>query len=248
MSAGLAAAGAIGLAASSAGVFRGIFHPRSSLLMPVRHRADPAACGRAAALTFDDGPHPVGTPAVLEALARRNVRATFFVIGQQAERHPDLLRRIDEAGHLVGNHSHRHGHADALRGARWWREELLRCNRAVEAAIGRTPTLFRPPMGVKSPRMGVAVGQLGLTTVTWTRRARDGRRADPKRILARLHGAEPGEILLLHDGVDPRFDRDPRPTAAALGSLLDELLGPGRLERLVRVDELLSLPGTLRAG
>ena len=239
MSGVLIAAGATGLAVSSVGIAQGIANPRSSLLMPVRWRADPAACGPAAALTFDDGPHPVGTPLVLEALARRGVRATFFVIGKHAEEHPELVREIHAAGHLLGNHSHRHGHADALRGRRFWRGELERCNDAVEAAAGVRPTLFRPPMGVKSPLQAGAVRDLGLTAVTWSRRGRDGRRAEPQRILARLGDAGPGEILTLHDGTDPAFDRDPRPTAAALPALLDRLLGAGRLERLVRLDELL---------
>ncbi len=97
--------------------------------MPVRWRADPAACGRVAALTFDDGPHPVGTPLVLDALAERGVPATFFLIGEHAERHPGIVRRIHDAGHLLGNHSHRHGHADALRGRRFWRGELTALQR-----------------------------------------------------------------------------------------------------------------------
>ncbi|BAM02722.1 polysaccharide deacetylase family protein [Phycisphaera mikurensis] len=244
MSGVLVAAGAAGLAASAAGIARGIASPRSSLLMPVRWRADPAACGPVAALTFDDGPHPVGTPLVLEALARRGVRATFFVIGQHVERHPELVREIRDAGHLIGNHSHRHGHADALRGRRFWRRELGRCGDAVEAACGVRPTLFRPPMGVKSPLQAAAVRDLGLAAVTWSRRGRDGRRADPQRILDRLGDAGPGEILTLHDGTDPAFDRDPRPTAAALDPLLHRLLGGGRIERLVGVDELLGLAGT----
>lgn len=179
-----------------------IARPGSSLFYPtVRHgpRGD-----RRVALTFDDGPDPATTPAVLAALAETQARATFFVIGKALAAQPDLARRIAAAGHALGNHSWRHSRWQNLRGARSHLDEIDRCQRAVCAVAGTAaPILYRPPIGLKSGGLASAAWRRRVTIVAWSLHSRDTRLADPRRIarrvLARVRG---GDIILLHDGHD----------------------------------------------
>lgn len=155
---------------------------------------------RAVALTFDDGPHPEGTPAVLEALARLDARATFFLTGEQVLRFPTLAREIVTLGHTVGVHGHRH----LLLTVRTpWAStgDVQLALDVIEDATGSTPRLYRPPYGVANPASLLAARRTGLRPVLWARWGRDWeRRATAASITAaathELHG---GEILLLHD-------------------------------------------------
>lgn len=144
------------------------------------------------ALTFDDGPDPEYTAAVLDTLARRDARATFFVLGRQVERHPRLLHRIRDAGHEIGIHGYDHSSRDL--GAQ------ARRTRAILRAHGVATRLFRPPRGRLDPRAGARLALAGYRTVLWSFDARDSMRAEGKtrdRIdYARLR---PGDIVLLHD-------------------------------------------------
>jgi peptidoglycan/xylan/chitin deacetylase (PgdA/CDA1 family) len=171
------------------------------------------------ALTFDDGPWPGGTDPILDLLKRLNVRATFFVIGRNVEAHPKLVERIDREGHLIGNHSFDHAALGFLHGQAFWREQLEKTAAAIERCIGKKPTLFRPPLGIKTPAMMKAAR--GYRTITWTRRAMDGLTTTPRRILDRLvPTARPGDILVLHDGVSPQSKRDPTATVRAVEPLV----------------------------
>lgn len=227
------------LAVGAAGVVaHGVFWPRAQWFGRVVSRGITEG-PPAVALTFDDGPHPGATDAILDTLARYQLRAAFFAIGVNATLHPQVLQHIDEAGHLIGSHSYDHDYAGAFRGRRYWREQLRRTDDAIAQAIGRRPTLFRPPMGFKTPVICAAARQQGQTIVTWTRRAFDGVRTTSRRIVDRLGPhARPGEILLLHDGVAPGRHRDPQPTVDALPPLIEALLSRGL--RIVRLDELIN--------
>ncbi|MCC6748534.1 MAG: polysaccharide deacetylase family protein [Deltaproteobacteria bacterium] len=196
-------------------------------------------------LTFDDGPHPEGTPRILELLAARGHRATFFVVGRAAEAHPALLGQIAAAGHELGNHSHAHAwHLPFARPARV-AEELRRVQDAIARATGKVPRLFRPPAGAQSPRLVRGVRLAGLELVAFSARGLDhapGRTA--RAAFARLRPAlRPGAILLLHDA--PRSGQT-HLAAEVLPLLLDELERLGL--RSVPVSELVGLDAETEAA
>jgi peptidoglycan/xylan/chitin deacetylase (PgdA/CDA1 family) len=193
------------------------------------------------ALTLDDGPTPGATDAALDILAQEQARATFFVVGRNIEQSPQIVRRMYAAGHQIASHSYDHSHFGFLRGRWYWRREIERTDAAIERLIGRRPAMFRPPMGVKSPFIASEVKRAGHAMVTWSVRGRDCLRTSPDEIVGRIAPRlRPGDIILLHDGVEPHSGRDPSVTIAALRPLLHELKRRG-LEP-VRLDELLALP------
>jgi peptidoglycan/xylan/chitin deacetylase (PgdA/CDA1 family) len=180
--------------------------------------------GGGVALTFDDGPHPQGTPAVLDALAAAGARATFFLVGEQVERRPALAAEIVAAGHDVALHGHRH--RNLLRvGPRALADDLDRGAAAIEGATGVAPRHYRPPYGIFSPAGLVLARRRGYATMLWSRWGKDWRRfTTPERIARRLtDDVGPGDVLLLHDA-DYYSARDSwRRTAAALPAVLDAL-------------------------
>jgi peptidoglycan/xylan/chitin deacetylase (PgdA/CDA1 family) len=208
----LCALAAAGAAAATAGAAYAAEVPTAQLYGPVLCRLPPA--GRRLALTYDDGPNPRHTPALLELLAAYDARATFFVIGRWAEREPGLLREIAAAGHAIGNHTYSHPSMPLLRAAQV-RDELRRCRRAVEAAGVAFASfdgaaLMRPPYGRRRPGTLRAVRDAGYVPVTWSVSGYDWRPREPAaRIGRRCVRATDGDVILLHDGSDaePAADR-----------------------------------------
>jgi peptidoglycan/xylan/chitin deacetylase (PgdA/CDA1 family) len=182
---------------------------------------------RGVALTFDDGPHPRWTPRILEILARRGVRATFFVVGRKVEDHPEVLRAIVDAGHGVGLHSYAHDRLFALRSERRVRDDLERGMVALERILGSRPALFRPPIGHTNPRIARVVDALGLVVVGWTLGGRDGlARAHPDDVATRVRrDLRDGAIVLLHDAPE-HGDREPA-AVRALPVILDAMAAGG---------------------
>ncbi len=157
------------------------------------------AAGRRLALTFDDGPDPLHTPRLLDALAALDVRATFFVVGGRVDAHPALCRRIAHDGHELGNHTYRHPYLP-LRRRRRVARELADTDRAIADATGQVPTLARPPYGGRSPSTLRTFAGLGKRTILWDVNPFDWRGADAPTLTARvLRAARPGSIVLLHD-------------------------------------------------
>jgi peptidoglycan/xylan/chitin deacetylase (PgdA/CDA1 family) len=189
---------------------------------------DRTASGRGYALTFDDGPHAQGTPAVLEILAARGVRATFFLVGEQVRRNPALAREIVAAGHEVALHCDRH--RNLLRLAPWQvRADIDRAQATIEDATGASPRLYRPPYGVlNATALRLARGH-GWRTLLWSQWGRDWEsRATPESIAARVSdGAGEGSVLLLHDADDYSAPDSWRRTVAALPHVLDTLAQRG---------------------
>src|SRR5215211_7525946 len=182
---------------------------------------------RAVALTFDDGPHPEGTPAVLDHLAARGVTATFFLVGEQVERRPALASEIVAAGHAVALHGHTHRSHLRLR-PREVAGDLERGAAALACVTGREARLHRPPYGHYSASSLRVVRDAGLEPVLWSRHGRDwSRRATPESILERLRGVSTGEVVLLHDADHYAAPGSWRRTAAALPRLLDALGAAG---------------------
>ena len=175
---------------------------------------------RGVALTFDDGPHPQWTPRILDVLAKRGARATFFVVGRKAEAHPEVVQAILDAGHAVGLHSHEHDRLFSLRGERRVRADLERGLAALEKVTGARPHLFRPPIGHTNPTIARVVEALDLAVVGWTVGGHDGLAgAKPEDVVVRVRRSlADGAIVLLHDSPESG-DREP----AALRALPDIL-------------------------
>jgi peptidoglycan-N-acetylglucosamine deacetylase len=179
-------------------------------------------------LTFDDGPHPEGTPAVLEALAAARAPAVFFLAGEQAARWPQLAREIADAGHEVALHGHRHRILLRL-SPRQAAEDLRRGWETVAEATGRAPRLHRPPYGVYSGPVLRLVRRHRLEPLLWSRWGRDWQaRATPASIAARVAGSlDAGDVLLLHDADHYAAPGSWRATARALPAVLDRIAAHG---------------------
>jgi peptidoglycan/xylan/chitin deacetylase (PgdA/CDA1 family) len=191
---------------------------------------DHTSSGTGYALTFDDGPHPQGTPATLEILARAGAQATFFLVGEQILRNPGLAEEIVAAGHGVGVHCHRH--RNLLRLTPWQvNEDILRARAIIEEATGRSPTLYRPPYGVLNAAALALARRHGWRTLLWSHWGRDWEAgATPESIAALVTaGAGDGAVLLLHDADDYSAPGSWRRTVAALPRVL-EVLGERGLQ------------------
>jgi peptidoglycan/xylan/chitin deacetylase (PgdA/CDA1 family) len=189
---------------------------------------DHTASGRGYALTFDDGPHLQGTPAVLEILSREQVHATFFLVGEQVRRNPGLAGEILAAGHTIGLHCDRH--RNLLRLAPWQvREDIVRALATIETATGVSPQLYRPPYGVLNAAALRLARAHGWRTLLWSHWGRDWEaHATPASITARVtDGAREGAVLLLHDADDYSAPDSWRRTVGALPRVLEILAGRG---------------------
>jgi peptidoglycan/xylan/chitin deacetylase (PgdA/CDA1 family) len=176
--------------------------PRSQAL-GTNWRRLPTAAAQAGqiALTFDDGPDPEVTPQVLDLLDRYQAQATFFCIGERAERHPELCREIARRGHAVENHSQHHYHHFSTFGPWRMAREIVAGQDTLSRLTGQYPLFFRPTAGLRNPFLDPVLARHGLTLASWTRRGFDTRNRDAADVARRL--VDPlaaGDILLLHDG------------------------------------------------
>lgn len=176
------------------------------------------------ALTFDDGPHPQGTPAVLEVLRERAATATFFLVGEQVERYPALVAEIVAAGHGVELHCFRHRNNLRLSPGSFL-EDAERAQVSIGEAAGRAVACYRPPYGIFSAATLRAVRQRGWRPVLWSRWGRDwDRGATAESITRRASaGIAAGDIVLLHDADYYSARGSWVRTAAALPLILDEI-------------------------
>jgi peptidoglycan/xylan/chitin deacetylase (PgdA/CDA1 family) len=191
--------------------------PSVSRALRIPRRLD----GDGVAVTFDDGPHPQGTPAVLEVLERFGAPATFFLTGEQVDREPALAAEIAAAGHAIALHGHRHRNMLRLTPAAV-ADDLRRGQDAIAAATGRAPSTYRPPFGIFSAGGLAAVRREGFEPVLWSRWGRDwAARATPESIAAKVAGElSPGDVLLLHDADHYSSPGSWRNTAGALPRVL----------------------------
>ena len=201
--------GAIASAAAvSAGALAwGAFERNSPLFGRVQRRLP--SSGRVVALTFDDGPNPNATPAILDALGAEDVRATFFVLGRHADRWPEIVARAASEGHVVGNHGYHHRKL-IWRAPHYVRVDISLGTRAIERAGAPRPRLFRAPHGQRNPWVTPIARAAGQRTVGWTLGVWDTALPGETVIADRVfHGTRAGSIVLLHDGdgYDPAGDR-----------------------------------------
>ncbi|MFZ0746700.1 MAG: polysaccharide deacetylase family protein [Terracidiphilus sp.] len=221
ISAGLGAAGAVGLVAG--GCAYAAMWPTSQLFGPAL--IAPPRPGELA-LTFDDGPNPAWTPRLLDILAAHDVRATFFLVGRYAQAEPELVRRIADAGHLIGNHSWSHPNL-ALIAPRRVNDELVRTSDTIAQITSQPVSFFRPPFGARRPDVLSTARRLGMTPVLWNAITTDWSEPSGDRIAERLQRKidnleQDGWAtnIVLHDGGHLVLGADRGPSVAAAGQLI----------------------------
>ena len=183
------------------------------------------------AITFDDGPHPVHTVRLLEELKKREAKGTFFVLGQEVEEYPEILRQIVAEGHEVGNHSFTHPHLSELLALEIY-QEIQCCQNSIEKIIGQKPRIFRPPFGdINETLLGICQ-QMDKALVMWSADAQDWRVNDVDLIVENvLAGELDFGIILMHDVHEHSVD------AACI--IMDKLCAQGyKFETVSRLFEL----------
>ncbi len=192
------------------------------------------------ALTFDDGPHPVHTPKLLDILKARGVKATFYVIGRSVETYPDIARRIVAEGHEIANHTWSHPSLSKL-GAASVKREMDRTTEVIRSVTGVTPKTMRPPYGATNARLNKRLDEeFGMKVIMWSVDPLDWKYRNASRVTSEiLNNTQPGGIVLAHD-IHPS-------TVDAMPATIEGLKAKGF--RFVTVTELLAMErGATRAG
>ena len=190
------------------------------------------------ALTFDDGPYEPYTSQILDILKRYNIHSTFFLIGKNIERYPEAVKRIQEHGHEIGNHTYTHRRFfytlfPAIR------DDINRCQNLIRNITGINTNLFRQPLGFRNPSIVKMVEDLNMHMIGWTFRTYDGTDQNPERIIKRaLDNVSNGAIIVMHDGCD-KENRKKDGTVEALPVILNRLIKDGY--KFVKVSELLDI-------
>ena len=176
----------------------GTLNPHSRLFGPIQRQPS----NNKLWLTLDDGPDPQDTPAVLELLRQHGVKATFFVIGQKAQQHPELIKQIVKEGHQLGNHTQSHP-----QGAFWClgplrtQREIHQCQKTVSNITGQAPNIFRAPVGHHNFFVHPVLRQEGMRLIGWTSRGLDGVSKDLELVTSRIKSTmTPNSIILAHEG------------------------------------------------
>jgi len=190
------------------------------------------------AMTFDDGPHAILTPKLLDILKQRHIHATFFVLGQLVKEHPEIVERAVAEGHEIANHSWDHKALNKL-GEGGLQHELADTSAAIKDAVGKAPTLMRPPYGATNHRLSRAIEkEYGMKVILWSVDPDDWKDPGPQVVEQRIvsgwkgsGGAKPGAIILSHD--------IHKGTVEAMPATLDTLLAKGY--QFVTVSELLAM-------
>lgn len=187
------------------------------------------------ALTFDDGPHKQYTNEILGVLKQYGVKGTFFLIGENAEKYPEIVKTIYADGHVIGNHSYSHNYLTKLSNDELT-NDLTKTENLIYGVIKNSPALFRPPYGACSYRSAKLIKQLGFSIVMWSSTAEDFHAwVTPEKIAANvIQLVKPGAIVTLHDGGGNR-----RKTVQALPIIIDILKGEGY--EFLTVPELLGV-------
>lgn len=178
------------------------------------------------ALTFDDGPHPVYTPEMLDLLKEKNIKATFFLLGEQVEKYPDIVKRMNDEGHLIGNHSYKHEQLSKLSSVQAC-SQVNRTNELIYAITGKYPEYLRPPFGDWKDRLDCEVNMIevlwDVDTLDWSSQNKD------KVVSKVMKNVEEGDIILMHDSYES--------TVKATAEIIDRLQKDGY--EFVTVDELI---------
>jgi peptidoglycan-N-acetylglucosamine deacetylase len=194
-----------------------LFNPRNQWLVDNRSQVERNGC---VALTFDDGPDPVDTPRLLDLLLEKNVKATFFVVGQRAERHPEIVRRAWEEGHLIGNHTWSHRALFCFLTPRRLRSEIERGSECIGRICGTKTRYFRSPVGLRHPLLRSVLKGAGLEYISWRIRSYDTMIRNPNFLARRiLSNVASRDIILMHD----RLPKGAHVMLEILPGVIDEL-------------------------
>lgn len=227
----------------------GILWRNSSILYETLYRGDTSK--KCVALTFDDGPHPDFTPQILDILKLYNAKATFFCVGRLAESYPDVVRRIQNEGHLVANHTYEHTWQMYMWGPQKVKSSIEKAGNILEQITGIFPRFYRPPVGIKTPPQMMVAWRTGLKFVGWSRWAVDGgrRTLTVEKTRKMINETRNGDIFLLHDG---KINADGSPVnneshGAAIEENLPALIKglQARGYELVALDKLLGMSGNI---
>lgn len=229
------AGGALLIGVAVAIFFYACTFPSSRIFRPVVTRGPHDR--RRVALTFDDGPAAPFTDQILNILGEKGVAATFFVCGRNAERHPEVLRRIPEEGHTLGNHTYSHPFL-FLKGRQKMADEVDRAQTAIEKITGVRPTFFRPPYGIRWPGLMPVLAERGLKLVMWSATGYDWKYKSAAIARTAVRELRPGAVILLHDGREarPSDEVDRSATVEALPVIIDEARKAGY--KFVSLDDL----------
>lgn len=193
------------------------------------------------ALTFDDGPSPVWTPRILDVLKKAQVKATFFMLGEHAQRYPDVVRRLAEEGHEIGNHTFDH-HTLIYYNASELRREIVDTEKVIRSITGQTTKYFRPPKAWLTESEKKQIKDMGYETILWSLNSKDWVTFDDRYIVKYiLRHVRPGDILLFHDsgGVFKPEGGRRKETVKAVSLLIEKLRERGY--RFVTISHLLEL-------
>jgi peptidoglycan/xylan/chitin deacetylase (PgdA/CDA1 family) len=194
-----------------------LFHPRNQWLVSNRSQVQQDGC---IALTFDDGPDPVDTPRLLDLLREKNVKATFFVVGQRAAQHPEIVRRAWEEGHLIANHTWSHQPLFCFLTPWRLRSEIERSAECITRICGARPRYFRSPVALRHPLLRSALQKAGMEFISWRVRSYDTVIRNPNvlahRILSQVANRD---IILMHD----RLPKGTQVMQEILPGMIDEL-------------------------
>lgn len=150
-------------------------------------------------LTFDDGPHPIYTPQVLNILKKHNIKATFFLIGKNIDGNENIVQRIEEEGHFIGNHSYSHVNTFPIWSTEKIKEDILKCNEKLRSLNIET-NLFRSPFGVTNPNIAKAIRELNLQSIGWSLRTYDTTSSSKEQLIAKVkQSVKGGDIILMHE-------------------------------------------------
>jgi len=192
------------------------------------------------ALTFDDGPHPLYTERILNVLERYDVKATFFVVGKNAELYPTLVEQIARGGHEIGNHTYSHGDLSRKSGKEI-RTEIEAAEKTLLTLIGYTPSVLRPPGGAMTPAIRKAAMESGYALILWSIDTRDWAHTGTEKMLSNIRThISSGDIILFHDYISGDSF-----TVEVLETVIPELLSKGY--SFVTVSELIGQEKTASA-
>lgn len=151
------------------------------------------------AITFDDGPCAEVTPQLLDILDSEGISATFFCIGNKIEKYPEIIKSIDQKGHLIGNHSYSHHRWFSFYSSKKMETEINRTSELIKHTIGKFPTLFRPPFGVTNPNLKQALATVNMYSIGWSLRSFDTVNNVEKVTSKLKRKTRPGDVVLFHD-------------------------------------------------
>lgn len=187
--------------------------------------------GGLVSLTFDDGPVAEKTTRILDILKEKNVPAAFFCIGKNVDANPELVKRMNAEGHIVGNHSYVHGKLFSLQSAQAMAKEIVQTDAAITNLTRKKPMYFRPPYGVTNPNVAVAVTHTGHKVIGWNVRSLDTVTRSKETLWKRItKSVKGGDIVLFHDTSTL--------TIEVLPAYIDHLTKSGL--KIVRLDELIN--------